>query len=47
MKRITRHFATMRKAANFQGNLYNKYNSVRLIGFPFVGEDGIYIWEVQ
>lgn len=48
MTTIKRTFKTRRLAANFQGNLYNKYKGVKLVVFPKneTGE-GTYVYEVE
>lgn len=46
-KFIRKSFASMLVASKFQGNLYNKYNSVQLITFPRYSEKGIYVWSVN
>lgn len=40
MKTIKKHFASFKKAANYQSNLYNKYNSVELVDFPRIDPNG-------
>ena len=47
MKRITKHFDTLKKAANYRISLYNKYNEVQLLSFPVSGEKGIYVFLVN
>lgn len=46
MKIISKHFASLKKAGAYQERLYNKYDHVKLIGFPSVWDSGIYTWEV-
>lgn len=47
MKIITKNFKTLRRAAQYQERLYEKYNFVRLVTFPRFNESGAYTWEVQ
>lgn len=46
-KKITKVFATMVQAANYQNHLYCKYDSVKLVGFPMYSEYGEYTWIVE
>ena len=47
MKQITKHFDTLKKAANYRNRLYSKYNQVQLLSFPVIGEKGIYVFLVN
>jgi len=47
MRTIKKTFKTIKAAANYQGNLYNRYNRVMLISFPRFGESGVYIFQVS
>lgn len=47
MKTISKRFATLRDAGIYQNRLYNKFNHVKLISFPFSNDAGIYVWEVN
>ena len=47
MKRITKHFATLKKAEAYQNRLYNRYDHVRLVNWPRFTEEGNYEWEVR
>lgn len=47
MKQITKHFDTLKKAANYRNRLYSKYNQVQLLSFPVISEKGIYVFLVN
>lgn len=47
MKTITKHFDTLKKAANYRNRLYSKYDQVQLLSFPISGEKGIYVFLVN
>lgn len=47
MKTITKYFASIKAASTYQNRLYNKYNYVRLVGFPQFSNNGNYTWEVN
>ncbi len=47
MKQITKHFDTLKKAANYRNRLYSKYDQVQLLSFPISGEKGIYVFLVN
>lgn len=47
MKRIKKHYDSIKQAESYQSRLYNKYDHVRLVSFPLSGEAGDYIWEVK
>ena len=47
MKTITKHFDTLKKAANYRNRLYNKYDDVQLLSFPVSSEKGIYVFLVN
>lgn len=47
MKIIAKTFNTLNEAENYQNELYDQYNHVRLVRFPHFSEDGIYAWEVE
>ena len=45
---ITKYFDSIKKAETYQNSLYNRYHSVKLIGFPcWGGEAGHYTWKVS
>jgi hypothetical protein len=46
LKRITKTFKSLKEAENYQNKLYNKYNHVKLVYSPKIGESGNYTWEV-
>jgi hypothetical protein len=47
MKQVKRFFNWQQQAEKFQNRLYNKYNSVKLVGFPQIDKAGFYVWEVS
>lgn len=47
MKIITKNFKTLRRAAQYQDRLYERFDFVRLVTFPRFGEAGFYTWEVK
>lgn len=44
---IHKYFTTIKQAESYLMKLYNKYNSVKLVGFPIFGEVGNYSFEVK
>jgi hypothetical protein len=47
MKTITKQFSTLEQAAAYQWRLYGRYDYVRLVKSPFIGEEGLYAWHVR
>lgn len=45
--RIDKYCDTLKQAEDFQDDLYDEYESVRLIGFPSFSESGLYVWTVK
>ena len=45
-KIISEYFKSISQAENYQFNLYNKFNDVKLISFPLCNENGLYQWKV-
>lgn len=46
MQQITKHFSTIRQAENYLQRLYDRYDYVKLISWPY-HEDGNYTFLVQ
>jgi hypothetical protein len=46
MKQISKTYKTLAAAERYQNRLYGQYNIVRLIHYPLMSEDGLYIWNV-
>lgn len=44
---IKKVFSTMREATDYQNELYETYDYVRLERFPMFCEHGEYVWEVE
>lgn len=47
MKRITKHFDTLKQCEKYRNRLYSRYNDVQLVSFPVSGEGGIYVFLVN
>jgi hypothetical protein len=47
MRVIRKEFKTLKQAERYQNQLYNRFESVQLVGFPRFSEDGIYTWNVK
>jgi hypothetical protein len=47
MKTISKHFTSMKKAEEYQNQLYDKYDYVRLSRSPIFRETGTYVWEIE
>jgi hypothetical protein len=47
MTKITKYCRTLEEAERHQATLYNRFDHVRLVWFPTIGEAGQYTWEVQ
>lgn len=46
MKQIKKHCSSLQQAERYQNRLYNKYDSVKLVSFPFCSDEGLYVWSV-
>lgn len=44
---ITKHYDKLRQAEAYQTRLCNRYDYVRLIGWPRFTNNGNYTWEVK
>ncbi len=47
MKEIVKKGYTLEQAEEFQNELYDIYDTVRLVAFPRFQRVGVYIWEVS
>lgn len=47
MKTIIRYFDTIKEAEEFQNDLYERYDYVKLTSAPRFSEEGYYTWEVK
>jgi hypothetical protein len=47
MKTISKQCKTLKQAERYQNRLYEKYQRVRLVKFPWFTEKGSYVWEVK
>ena len=47
MQRISKKCKTEEEASKFQEKLYNRWDIVRLIQFPWSSDGGLYVWEVK
>jgi hypothetical protein len=47
MKAINKYLETMKQAERYQNRLYSQYDTVRLVDFPVLSENGVYKWQVS
>lgn len=47
MKKIIKHFKSLRAAEAFLNKLYDKYSHATCTAMPFLSEAGIYTFEVR